>query len=207
MNFKNLTTVLTLVLFFSISSGASLDSKSWTLSKGRKHSKFVFGKTAKVLEKDVFSESVPFQERWSLVTKVAEMKSPKDAELFLVRCLDSNKWFLQSVALKELRKRNSDLALIHADKLLLKSKALVVRSEAVDIISELGSSKNTNSLWSSLKQRKNFMGSKSLWIRPQIVKTIFKLEGRQHSKKEWGYLLDDSDALIKEMAKRVHKTF
>lgn len=196
-----------LLLVLSTSAHASLDAKSWSLNKGKKHTDFVIGKDVSALEKDVFSEVIPFQERWKLVSEVAEMKSPKKAEMFLVKCLESKKWFLQSSALKQLRKRNPELSLFYADKLLKSSKALVVRSEAVEILSNLGGPNHTKVLWQALKQQKNFKGTKSLWIRPQIVKTIYKLERSNHSKKEWGLLLRDSDRQIKEMAKRVTSSF
>jgi len=199
--------ILTFCLVLSCSARASLNSQSWSLSKGRKHSKFVFGKSLKDLEADVFSKKLSFQERWKLVSKVADLKKTQDAENFLMRCLESKEWFLQSAALKVLKKRNPELALYYADQLLKRSGALVVRSEAVEVVSELGGPAHTKILWQALKQQTNFKGTRSLWIRPQIVKTIYKLERSNHSKKEWRFLLRDSDKKIKEMAKRVVERF
>jgi hypothetical protein len=194
---------LSSAFLFTVSAHASLETKTWSLNKGNKHPSFLAGKNIKAMEADVFSEVVSFQDRWNLVSEVAEMKSPKQAEAFLMKCLDSNKWFLQSAALKQMKNRNPELSIYYAERLLKTSKALVVRSEAVEILSSLGGPDHTKALWSALKQQKNFMGSKSLWIRPQIVKTIFKLERSNHSKKEWNLLLRDSDSQIKAMAKKV----
>lgn len=203
-------TGLSLLLFsftFSFRAHSSIENQTWTLNKGNRHPDFVVGKSISSMEADVFSEVLPFQERWKLVSKVAEMKTPKQAEAFLMRCLESDKWFLQSAALKQLKERNPELTLFYAEKLLKNGKALVVRSEAVDVLSSLGGPNQTKVLWQALKQQKNFMGTRSLWIRPQIVRTIFKLERSNHSKKEWNLLLRDSDVSIKAMAKKVTKAY
>jgi len=197
----------TLILAFSVSASASLENQKWTLNKGNKHPDFIAGKNIKALEADVFSEVTPFQERWKLVSEIADMKSSESAQTFLIKCLESKKWFLQSAALKQLRVRNPELSLYYAEKLLKSSNALVVRSEAVELLSSLGGPNHTKVLWSALGEQKNFKGTKSLWIRPQIVKTIFKLERSNHSKREWGQLLRDPDREIKAMAVKVTENF
>ena len=194
-------------LVFSLSSFAGIDAESWKLKEGRKHNSFVPGNNIKLMEAEVFSEATPFQQRWKLVSEVAGLKTPLKAKSFLKRCLESNKWFLQSAALKVLKAKDPELALTYANKLLLKGKSLVVRSEAVDIISSLGGPEDTKPLWSALRAPQNFRRSQSLWIRPQIVKAIHKLERSNHSEKDWSPLLTDSDLKVKEMAKRVVKTY
>jgi len=195
------------VLIFSASGQSSLDNQSWSLKTGKKHPNFNVGKNVKSIEADVFSEILSFQERWKLVSEVADMKSPEQAETFLMRCLESNKWFLQSAALKKMKDKNPKLALYYAEKLLINAKALVVRSEAVDILNSIGGPKHTKALWEALGQSKNFVGMKSLWIRPQIVKTIYKLESSKHSKKEWDMLLRDPDLEIKKIARKITRSF
>lgn len=203
---KKITT-FTAVLFSASFSFAGIDADSWKLQAGRKHNSFEAGKSIKIMEAEVFSEATPFQKRWKLVSEVAELKTPLKAKLFLKKCLESNKWFLQSSALKVLKNTDPELALKYANKMLLSAKALVVRSEAVDVISSLGGPKDTKPLWTALRAPQNFRRRESLWIRPQIVKAIHKLERSSHSEKDWKPLLTDSDLKIKEMAKRVVKTY
>lgn len=197
-------TKLSLVILacgFSAPSVAAV-SKSWSLNTGKKHPLFQTGDSVESLEVKVFSKEVGFEERWKLVGQVAGLKD-KDASLsFLRRCLRSNEWFLQSAALKVLKKSHPDRAIPLAEKILLTSNALVVRSEAVSVISALGGPKDTDKLWVALNQRHNFKRRTSLWIRPQIVKSILKMERSKRSKK-WVKLLSDSNEEIRGIAKKV----
>jgi len=192
-----------LPLVFSSYALAALDAQSWTLEKGEKHASFSLSEDVRLLEADVFSELTPFQKRWSLVSKVASLKNQKQALVFLEKCLRSDRWFLQSAALKKLVELEPKLASTHASRLLKSSKALVVRSAAVETLARVGSFSETEVLWQALRQKKNFKGRQSLWIRPQIVKTIYKLEAGRHVKARWESLLNDSDPAVKTMARRM----
>ena len=99
------------------------------------------------------------------------------------------------------------MALTYADKLLLSAKALVVRSEAVEVIASLGGPGETTALWKALNSGQNFRRRKSLWIRPQIAKVIHKLERSNHSRAGWTGLLNDSDKTIQAMAQKVLKAY
>lgn len=177
-------------------------SNSWGLNKGKKHPLFETGESAQTLEQKVFSDTTPFEKRWRLVDEVAGLKDDIKAMNFLKRCLKSKTWFLESAALKVLKKRYPRQAIKLATKSLFNSKALVVRSEAVNVIEALGGPKDTEQLWKALNQRHNFKRRFSLWIRPQIVKSIYKLERSRHSER-WADLLSDSSKEIREIAQKV----
>ncbi len=193
--------IIVTTLFLSLTVGASIGDL-WSLNTGRKHPLFQKGENLQSLENKVFSKTVSFKKKWRLVDQVAGLKQRPQAIVFLKKCLNSNEWFLQSAALKVLKKKYPDVALQFAQKVLLNSNALVVRSEAVAVISELGGPKETQNLWKALKQSQNFKKRQSLWIRSQIVKTILKMERSNHSEK-WVELLTDSDEEIRMIAKKV----
>ncbi|MGH1468273.1 MAG: HEAT repeat domain-containing protein [Bdellovibrionales bacterium] len=193
--------MVVIALMFGSAASASVGN-SFSLNKGRKHPLFKTGESTKTLEQKVFSEDVSFEKRWKLVDQVADLKQRVEAIVFLKKCLSSKEWFLQSAALKVLKNRYPDVAIKLAEKTMFNSQALVVRSEAVEVISALGGPKDTDKLWKALGQRQNFKGRKSLWIRPQIVKSIFKLERSKHSDR-WEELLTDSNKEIRGIAKKV----
>ncbi len=193
--------IIVVTLFVSLTVGA-LASDVWLLKTGKKHPLFQTGESLESLESKVFSKAVSFEKKWRLVGQVADLKKRFEAIVFLKKCLNSKEWFLQSAALKVLKKNHPDIALKFAQKALLNSKALVVRSEAVALISELGGPEETDSLWRALKQKQNFKRRQSLWIRPQIVKSILKMERSNHSEK-WAKLLTDSDEEIRAIAEKV----
>jgi len=192
---------LSLVLISSSVASASLNS-SWNLNSGKKHPLYNTNETLGSLEKKVFSGNTPFEKRWALVNEVAILKKDKGALEFLKKCLKQKEWFLQSAALKVLKKMYPLEAVALASVALFNSKALVVRSEAVSVISSLGGPNDTEVLWKALNQRKNFKRSKSLWIRPQIVKAILLMERSMHSQK-WEGLLTDSSEEIRSIASKL----
>ncbi len=189
-------------LMFSMTPAQASVENSWALKTGKKHPLFESGETTKTLEEKVFSEEVSFEKRWRLVDETAGLKKKPEALSFLKKCLKSKVWFLESAALKTLQKRYPQEALDQAKMMLFNSKALVVRSEAVSVITSLGGPEDTEKLWKALNQKQNFKRRFSLWIRPQIVKSIYKLERSKHSER-WADLLSDSSAEIREIAKKV----
>lgn len=193
--------LVSLILLSSQLVQASIN-KSWSLNTGKKHPLFLSGESEGSLEKKVFSKEIAFEERWRLVDQVADLKERVGAVVFLKKCLASKEWFLQSAALKVLEKRYPGVAVKLAEKALFNSKALVVRSEAVGVIATLGGPNNTGKLWKALNQKNNFRRRVSLWIRPQIVKSILKMERSIHSER-WYDLLSDSNAEIRDIAKKV----
>ncbi len=194
--------IKTVIISLMIGSTASASVGNFSLNKGRKHPLFQTGENTQTLEQKVFSKDVSFEKRWKLVDQVADLKTRVEAIIFLKKCLSAKEWFLQSAALKVLKARYPDVAIKLAEKVMFNSQALVVRSEAVNVISSLGGPKDTENLWRALNQRRNFKGRRSLWIRPQIVKSILKLERSKHSHR-WEELLSDSNKEIRSIAQKV----
>ncbi len=189
-----------LILFFCQISFSSL-SNTWNLNKGELHPLFKNGESIRSLEEKVFSPFISFKKRWLLVKEVSDLKTKKESLVFLKKCLNQKEWFLQSAALKVLIKRHSEDAVKLAQSALLNSKALVVRSDAVSVVESLGGPEDTEILWKALNQKQNFRGRQSLWIRPQIAKTILFLERSKRSKK-WESLLTDSNETVRSLAKK-----
>jgi len=197
----------TIVLGFSSFANASnteVDSSSassWAFNQAREMTSEE-KQGSKAFEKIVFSSNVAFEKRWESVSKAAQyMRSYKQREDFLIKCLKQKEWFLKSPALKVLQKENASLALEWARKLFKGDKALVVRSDALVVINNLRDESASELLWKELYAVKNFNGSSSLWIRPQIVKTLRKIE-KTSKRKTWESLLNDSDVKVQAEARK-----
>lgn len=176
---------------------------SWEFNKGRKHILYGNSKNLSSFEKDVFDERLAYDLRWKRVAQVAENKKKKEAVKFLTKCMDSKKWFLQIPALKFLKEKYPHQAVKEAKKVLFNSKALVVRSEAVEVLKKFGSKENSLVLWRALNEKKNFRGPKSLWVRPQIVEALMQMEHPDSESPQWNELKTDSDPRIRKLVQNL----
>ncbi|MNL47184.1 hypothetical protein D3C87_1699560 [compost metagenome] len=86
-------------------------------------------------------------------------------------------------------------------KRLLKDKALVVRSAAVEILRTKVSAANRDVLWEELNQSYNFKNKQSLWIRSQIVE-VLAVKPKNHELTMFSNLLSDKDERIQIPAVR-----
>ncbi len=193
--------VLCVSVLLPATSLAGVKAKSWDFNTARD-----FNTTEKIdlasMRRAVFSNKYSFEKRWASVSKFASVLSPFQRKEFLIECMNVEEWFIKSPALKIMKQEDKVLALKWARKLLKEDKALVVRSDAVAIINDLRDEDSADLLWEELFARKNFKGSSSLWIRPQIVKALRRLD-RNPKKAKWESLLADSDPKIKTQA-RLH---
>lgn len=108
--------------------------------------------------------------KWNAIISMGVVYGDK-ALLDLERALKSDDWILRNSALISLRSFNSRLSKDWSLK-LLKDKALVVRSSSVESLAYDLDDRTIGSLWEALHDPQNFRGSRSLWIRRQIVSAV-----------------------------------
>ena len=112
----------------------------------------------------------PLSMRWQALLKSSELANYEQMQKIKDFTHDSD-WFMRNAALVSLQKIGLDHAIDPA-KVLLKDKALVVRSAAVDILAKKLTLENRQLLAQEMDQTYNFKKSKSLWIRPKIFEII-----------------------------------
>ncbi len=135
-------------------------------------------------------DSAAMEARWRAVTAMGRIGG-KLSLPELKQALHSKVWYLRNAALISSVQIDHVQALEWA-KELLSDKALVVRSAAVDVISDLKDSKSKNILWQKLNSKENFRGKQSLWIRRKIVESLAQIEDKG-SEQKFGALLSDRD--------------
>ena len=122
------------------------------------------------LEKIAFSKQEDFDRRWKALTLSAQILGAK-SEAMLKKSLRAPEWFMRNAALlayKEILPKKSRA--VAED--LLKDKALVVRSAAVQVLASSMDSNVRELFWSELENPKNFRKKQSLYIRSQILATL-----------------------------------
>ncbi len=116
-------------------------------------------------------------DRWQAVMKVASQYKGASKD-FIVSLSDRSEWFLRNASLVALQAHYPEMVKANALK-LLKDKALVVRSAAVDVLMQQSQQQELSlteraTLWSELEAPYNFRGTQSLWVRSQIAELLAK---------------------------------
>lgn len=112
----------------------------------------------------------PMSMRWQALVSAAEVANYTQIED--IKAFVKNKdWYMRNAALIALDKINVNHAIEEA-QVLLKDKALVVRSAAVDILAKRYTRENRNLMAIELSKPYNFAGKQSLWIRAKIFNII-----------------------------------
>ncbi len=108
--------------------------------------------------------------RWNALIKAADFAGAE--HLVQIRNFTLNKdWYMRNAAMIALLKINPVEAMIEAKK-LLRDKALVVRSAAVDVMGRNLTSEHKKILAEELNKTYNFHKKNSLWIRKQIIEKL-----------------------------------
>ncbi|MBC7420049.1 MAG: hypothetical protein H7328_04910 [Bdellovibrio sp.] len=141
--------------------------------------------------------SLPMGARWSALLRAADVASSEQIEEIRTFTKSSD-WYMRNAAMMALSKMGGDYAIEEAKK-LVKDKALVVRSAAVDLIATKFTLENRKILADELAQNYNFKGKHSLWIRPQIMKHLASRASRDDRAFFARYLFDQ-DSVIEELA-------
>ncbi len=135
-------------------------------------------------------DSAPMEARWRAVTAMGRIGGRLSLPE-LKQALHSKVWYLRNAALISSVQIDRDQALQWA-KELLSDKALVVRSAAVDVMTQYKDGNSKNLLWQKLSAKENFRGKQSLWIRRKIVESLAQIE-ENGSEQKFGVLLSDRD--------------
>lgn len=146
-----------------------------------------------------FNDSQPMSLRWRALTAAAEARGVAASE-DLLKAASHNQWYMRNAALVALNEVNPSQGQKLAKK-LLKDKALVVRSAAVQALEKNLSPETRDLLWEELNQEYNFKNTESLWIRQQIVATLAK-QPLNREVKIFVQLLSDKDPQIQMPAVR-----
>ena len=141
----------------------------------------------------MFDEKNSMDARWRAVTAVGriggELSRPE-----LVRAFHSRDWYMRNAALVSAAHTDRGLAVEWARK-LLSDKSLVVRTAAVNTLSELNDTTSSRLLWEKLYAKENFRGKQSLFIRHHIVETLARMESQGNESKFVDVLADHDETL------------
>jgi len=144
-----------------------------------------------------FSEGQSMRMRWRALMLAAELHRDK-ATPDLLKASLHKQWFMRNAALVALAEVNEAEAQKLAKK-LLKDKALVVRSAAVDVLQKSPLPEIRDLFWEELAQKYNFRNKESLWIRSQIVEALAQ-KPADFEIKSFTKLLDDKDLRVQSAA-------
>ena len=150
-----------------------------------------------------FSKSASVEERWRALSAMA-LQSHPDRIKDLQKAAQQKEWFMKSASLVAMKKVSVDKAEDLALK-LLSDPALVVRSQAVEVLSDRMTQLSRERLWQELSESRNFHKKKSLWIRQDIVSKMAE-QPLSSEMKKFGSLLNDSDQGIQNQALRALET-
>ena len=117
-----------------------------------------------------FNEEQSMALRWRALMAAAEAGQEK-AIPELIKASNHNQWFMRNAALIAMSELNPSEGIKLAQK-LIKDKALVVRSAAVEVLEKNMNSEVRELLWAELNQSYNFKKEQSLWVRHQIVSAL-----------------------------------
>jgi HEAT repeat protein len=144
-----------------------------------------------------FSETQAMRLRWRALMMAAEAKREK-ATPDLLKASTNKQWFMRNASLVALAEYNDGEAQKLATK-LLKDKALVVRSAAVEVLQRSPRPEVRDLLWEELAQNYNYRNKESLWIRAQIVEGLSN-KPANHELKMFTKLIDDKDGRVQSAA-------
>jgi hypothetical protein len=156
------------------------------------------------LKSIVFSSKYPLEARWDAYHQIVT-KNKKESIPMAKKALQSKDWFLREAGLKTFVALNPEAAKQIAKDLLKKDPSMLVRAEALSAIKILNDKTTEELLWQTLKDRKNFRGDQSLWIRPKVVATL--MEFKMGEKSQFKTLLDDKDPQIQRLAREALKKY
>ncbi|MBK9321841.1 MAG: HEAT repeat domain-containing protein [Bdellovibrionaceae bacterium] len=144
-----------------------------------------------------FSETQSMRLRWRALMMAAEARREK-ATPDLLKASSHKQWFMRNAALVALAEFNNNEAQKLA-KSLLKDKALVVRSAAVEVLQANPRPEVRDLLWEEMSEKHNFRNKESLWIRAQIVEALAQ-KPSDHELKLFTKLIEDRDERVQSAA-------
>lgn len=138
--------------------------------------------------------------RWASLVRSAEF-APKDKLEEIRKFTEHKDWYMRNAALVALNKVDKQMAMAEARR-LIKDKALVVRSAAVEMIAKDMSEDHKKLLISEVDQGYNFHKKSSLWIRRQILEKVARV-ATEKDRELFVKNLFDQDKKIAELSAKV----
>ena len=149
------------------------------------------------LEMIAFSEAESLQDRWRAITVLGRVH-PEKSKPILEKALQSKEWYMRNAAITVLN-YNDRAWSVKWLRMMLHDPALIVRTSAVEAISQMGAIETQDLLWEKLYSGENYKGGKSLWIRKHIAQALVKFSGPEHETR-FGKLLYDNDESLRPIA-------
>lgn len=131
--------------------------------------------------------------RWRAVIRMAQVW-PQKSETFLAKALENRDWLLRNASLKAASYVRKERARDWAER-SLSDPAMLVRTQAADLLGQVGDQGSKELLWKELQKRRNFRGRQSLWVRNHILKALAKLSTEEEAGRFIPYL-DESEERI-----------
>lgn len=132
----------------------------------------------------------PMQVRWRSLMLMSEM-NPKASIQELLKATTSAEWYMRNaglIALEQVQKQRA----VEVAQELIRDKALVVRSAAVEVLSRNLSPSIREIFWQELYKQYNFRAEKSLWVRAQILHALAQ-KPQENEGKIFERLLNEKD--------------
>ena len=141
------------------------------------------------LIKAAHNTSLTQTERWQSLVQAGAIAELDQIDQ-VIEFSKSSEWFMRNAALVTLEKIKGGDDAIEQAKILIKDKALVVRSAAVSTLSKKNTLEIKQLFAAELAKPYNFSGRQSLWIRPQLMQKIAQLASEDDRQFMARYLFD-----------------
>jgi hypothetical protein len=150
-----------------------------------------------------FSEKQPMSSRWKALTLAAQVGQKKSLPE-LQKASGHSAWFMRNAALLAMYEVDKEAAYDLA-KVLIKDKALVVRSAAVDVLAKYNKPAVRDLFWEEVYQDYNKKKNQSLWIRGQILNHLSRSPEAHERSLFFSLLKDKSLDVQKESVRALEK--
>ena len=154
--------------------------------------------SSKVLRKIAFMDEQPMKLRWKSLITFVEM-NPGNSVDILNQAAGHEQWFMRNAALVAATNYDPTVAMDLAKK-LIKDKALVVRSAAVDAYIKIEPNDIRELFWKEIKEGYNFKNNQSLWVREEMISYLAQTP-MLGEKAQFESLIVDSSDEIQKIAK------
>ncbi len=149
------------------------------------------------------NQKLSMNQRWVALLQATELARGTQVEK--IKSFSTNtEWYLRNASLVALNKIDHKSALVEAKK-LISDKSLVVRSAAVEIISQRMTDENKNLLLVELEKKYNFHKKSSLWIRSQILSKIAEVAAEADRQIFAQYVFDTDQSMSRISAEALQK--
>lgn len=150
-----------------------------------------------VLRRIAFNKKADLQIRWRALVLATRLLGG-EMRTDIHTASKSSDWFMRSAAMMAASEISTEEAALLARR-MIKDKALVVRSAAVDILGSTGEDSDRELLWHIIKDPINLRKGQSLWIRSQALQLLAKSPQKKEIS-QYVELLRESDLELQAIA-------